>query len=389
MKLTKGVPNTTTLKFKNSPSFAFTPNFEVSDNNGNVLAAGTAVIGSGAGEWSATFTIPNSYITLSGFENITVEIYGKDSSNKIRSTEQQFELLDSADDFENFGSIYTNFAPVEDSFVAQKAYTTSQISAYISDNAGNIITGPLNPTFSEYFRAMNKTDVADRFTDPSFSGYKYSITLPNFVLPSPYYDHFSIRYVLTTGSKPEQIIRPLYPVTGLIVNQLINLKMYLDKARLKEIDQSLQWHDDELVHALFEGAKYINNYPATPTYWTIDQWPQIMGSMLFVASAMWALNSRYLAEGFNTFQFQGLSTSLDFDRKEAITYKIEELKGILDNQLEKSKAGAVRVIGAGTPQPTIVVSSTSNNIALSGITINATNRRGRIPYGLGGRRYGW
>jgi hypothetical protein len=384
--LTKGITQTVGLKFKNNPSFISSPVFEVTDSNEEVLTSGIAVYNSGSYTWDATFIIPTGYESDSGNETITVEIIGKDATGKIVSTERYYELLDAEDDFESFGVIYNKGSVVSDSFVLTKGnYSSSDCMFLINDNLGNIVVESQAVSSLSKTRVINKSDVPDRFTDHEFRGYKYTVDLPLFELPQPFYHFYSIKYVFPQN----ELLRPLYPVAGGVSNHILNLKLYLDKARLKEIDPTLQWHTDELVHALFEGANYINGYPLTPTHWTIDAWPNPLNNYLFMAAAMYALNSRYLAEGFNSFEFSGLSTSLSFDRKEVIAYKIDELKGMLESQLEKAKNMAVRSIGVGTPQ--IANIQTANNLAVVGLTINPTNnwrvRHSGLPRYMSRTRY--
>ena len=370
--LTKGISQTVSLKFKNNPSFSTSPIFEVTNANNNIIASGIAVYNAPSFSWNATFIIPTSYQSITGDESITVEVIGKDTNNKTVSTERYYELLDAEDDFESFGVVYSAGSSVVDSFVLNKGtYTPTDCMFTVMDNMGNIVVPSSSVLSLTKTRVINKSDVPDRFTDPEFRGYKYTVELAPFSLAGPYYHFYTVKYVFNDFPQKHEILRPLYPVAGSMGNHVLNLKLYLDKARLKEIDPTLQWHTDELVHALFEGANFVNGFPTTLTNWTVDAWPTAMNTYLFMAAAVYALNSRYLAEGFNSFEFSGLSTSLNFDRKETITYKIEELKGLLESQLEKAKTAAIRTIGIGIPQAT--VTGTTNNLAVIGLTINPVN----------------
>ena len=186
-----------------------------------------------------------------------------------------------------------------------------------------------------------------------------------------------IDYTDANGLEQQQFL-PMYPMSAKFVSAVSNLKLFLDKARLKEIDPTLQWHDDELAHAMFEGANYINGYPSAVTFWTVDTFPFSLSTYLWYAAALYALNSRYLAEGFTAFQFSGLSTNLEVDRRDAIVYKIEELKGFLETNLTKAKAAAIKTFGIGETPATV---ETANNLGVLGLSTshvnNTVDRHGR------------
>lgn len=155
--------------------------------------------------------------------------------------------------------------------------------------------------------------------------------------------------------------------------------MYLDKARLIEVDPTLQWRDEELAIALISGIDHINNHPTVYTFWTVEDIPTPIHSAVEKAAAFYALNTRYLAEGFNAFEFQGLSTSLSMDRRETITYKIEELKAYLDTNLTNMKSLAIATFGKGTPDQSVTTASKDHRALLVTQPSPVHNR-----YGYGG-----
>lgn len=375
--LVKGIPQTINLRFRSIVSFSAPPMFEVVNENEDVIANGLT-LNVDPVTWACTFTIPDTYKSASGMESIIVEVYGVDINNKVVSVERTFRLIDGADDFEEIGPIYSPNIATVDSFVLDHAdLVASNFSITVLDTFGTTIQSGIVPSTLVEERVINKTDVPDRFTDASFSGYRYTLTLPPLTLTTPYYGPFTLQYVVTNSTgQPDMVFRPLLPLTGSIIYGLSTLRSYLDKARLTELDPTLQFRDSELIQSLFEGANMINSYPTTTTYWTPESWPHQLRSYLQYAAAFHALNARYLAEGFNSFDFNGLSTSLNFDRKEPITYKIEELKGLLESTLKDAKATAVRTTGVGTP-PTQADVGTANNIAHLGITRNPTNNFAR------------
>lgn len=377
INITKGITQTVRVSFRDAPAFGTLPTFEVLNSDNDVIATGLVSVVS-ATVFEAQFVVPTSYTSPNGDESLTLDVYGTDSNNKLRSREVEMSLLDAVDSFENFGLVLPNDGvSVTDKFLMDSAdyADTTLIRVSVYDNQNTLVSGPFYPSAVTLERAINLSDVPDRFTEADFQGYMYSVKIPSLTLNTPFYHYYNIQYSFYETSALVNLVtrirRPVYPISGVMYNALIQLRAYLDKARLIEIDKTLQWHDDELIHALFEGAQYINNHPSSITYWTVDAYPQAMIKWWTYAAAFEALNTRYLAEGLNSFQFSGLSTTLEYDRKEAIAYKIEEIKAMLEANLDKAKTSAVRAVGIGTPQNEELVGA--NNIAVVGLTYNPTN----------------
>lgn len=353
---------TKTLKFRQPfPVFSTAPQWDIVNDSNIVVLSGTAIISStDADSWDITFTIPTSYQSVTDNDVLTLELFGTDTVGKVRSTEAVFTLMDAADDFINSVILAMDGEDIDDSIILPyDNIPESSISVTIQDMHGAYLAKDINPTISNILRVANMSDVPDRFTEREFKGYRYDLELPGFTFPTLTRAPYQVLYRIKSSAPKikETQIRPLVRLNSKFINFISRLRMYLDKARLTEIDPTVQWRDDELAVAVISGIDHINNHPTVYTFWTVEDIPTPIHSAVEKAAAFYALNTRYLAEGFNAFEFQGLSTSLTMDRREAITYKIEELKAYLDTNLTNIKSIAISTFGKGTPD----VSVTSAN----------------------------
>jgi hypothetical protein len=337
--------------------FSTAPQWDIVNDSNIIVLSGTAIISStDADGWDITFTVPTSYQSITDNDTLTLELFGADTNGKVRSTEAVFSLMDAADDFIDSVVIAMDNEDIEDSLILPyDNIPESSISVTIQDLHGAYLAKNVTPTIANILRVANMSDVPDRFTERDFKGFRYDIELPGITFPNltraPYQMIYRIKSV--SPKIRETQIRPLVRINSKFINFISRLRMYLDKARLTEIDPTIQWRDDELAVAVISGIDHINNHPTVYTFWTVEDIPTPIHSAVEKAAAFYALNTRYLAEGFNAFEFQGLSTSLTMDRREAISYKIEELKSYLDTNLTNMKSIAISTFGKGIPDSSV------------------------------------
>ena len=350
---------TKTLKFRQPyPQFSVAPQWDIVNDANVVVLSGTAIISaSDSNGWDITFTIPTNYESLTDRDILTLELYGTDVNGKTRSIEERFTLMDAADDYLPSIVLAMEGEEIEDSLILPASnIDATSITVDVQDHLGAFLIKGLQPTVSNILRVANRTDVPDRFTDREFRGFRYDFELPALKFPpltrAPYQLVYKVRSTIPKLKTTE--VHPLIRMNAKFFKFVSSLRMFLDQARLTEIDPTLQWHEDELALALINGIDHINAHPTVFTYWTVEDIPTPMNQVVEKSAALYALNRRYLAEGFNAFEFQGLSTSLTMDRRESIVYKIEELKAYLDTNLTLIKSNAINSFGKGTPDATVV-----------------------------------
>lgn len=364
MDIKKGQSVTVSRAFKIrgiAVTFVQPPVWVLTNSVGKVLLQGTAV--PNGSRWEATFTISSNYVVPNGEEELSVEFSGISDTGRSYSATRDVTLLDVEDTFQPIGILYSlvTTADLIDTFYADSSNVTSAKYSIYTPYDTLVTTLPT-------FTGLTPTQRTSK-------GYEFSLNLGR---PDPtdmlrYNDPFIgiLEYFIGSSTVPITEFHPIYAVNAKIAARCNALKQFLDKSQLIEIDPSLQWFLPEFTHYLQEGMKHINgtinSVTAQLTYWTIADCPMQLQQHLFAAAALYALNSRYLAEGFNHFEFSGLNTSLNFDRRDAITYKIEELKSFLDSTLATTKAA---VLNAGTPvgsTPTDATITASTHIGILGL----------------------
>lgn len=349
---------TKTLKFRQPyPQFSVAPRWDIVNDANVTVLSGSAIISSTiADAWDVSFTIPVNYQSVTSNDTLTLEVYGTDITGTIRSTSVAYTLLDAADDFLPSIVLAEDGEDIQDSLILDFSNVDqTAILVTIQDYLGNILAKNVGVTVDNVLRVANKSDIPDRFTEHEFRGYRYDLTIPGFTFPKLTRAPYQILYRInsTTPKLKTVEVHPCIRLNSRFYDFIASLKLYLDKARLVEIDPTLQWRPDELALAVIEGIDYINAHPTVMSFWTADDIPLPMKSVVTMAAAFRALNTRYLAEGLNNFEFNGLSTSLTVDRRDSLVYKIEEIKGYLDTNLTMQKSNAISTFGIGTPDASV------------------------------------
>lgn len=378
--ITVGQAQLLTFKFTSNPTFPIAPRYNVILDDDSILLSGVMTVSATPGGWDANITLPTTFITATGNERVTVEAVGTDSSAKVRSVEREFRVIDASDDWNPVGILTRQGYDFTDTLVLPSSgIAAADISVTLTDMYDTEVMAAVNPTIDKVTRLLDNNAMPDRFGSPRFSGYKYALTIPasSVVYPTLTRNAYQVQYTVTQGAtilKYES--HALYRLNGRWLAAINSIRSFLDKARLFEIDPTLQWQDDEICQYLIEGMNYINAFPDVLTYYTVDDCPESLTLPLWYAAAFHGLNARYLAEGLTAFEFSGLSTQLTVDRKDAIAYKIDEIKEYLISNLTKIKKAVVSTSGVGTPVDTATV--TARPLGILGLTANPANNM-RVP----------
>lgn len=364
MKIGKGKPVTVRTAFKKrgiALTFANPPVWRLYNGRGNILMQGVAA--ADGSRWAATFTIPTTYVVPEGSETLEVEFIGISGHNEYARS-KEIELLDEAENFRSTGLIYNT---ITGSVLRDSILVPHEELEYIIVG----VNTPYNTVMYTHPTIPNPA-----FRKKTSQGYEYRFDLgqPDLALAVKYLEpvQLIIQYK-APGEDVEVEVHPLYVLTGANANLVNSMQQYLDKARLTEIDPTLQWTTDEYLHYLNEGISYINAFGDPATYWTAGAYPSSLRMMLVYAACWHALNARYLAEGFNSFEFTGLNTQLTFNRTDFINTKMSELQGVLDARLPAARAAAVRAYGIGTaPADSGQISNAAANSGVLGLSLGPT-----------------
>jgi hypothetical protein len=279
-----GTATTLTFAFKGSPVFPIAPKYNVYLANDRVLISGSSVVSSTSGMWDVVVTIPSTYSTEAGGETVVVEVYGNDVNGKVRAVEKEYRIIDASDDFVPMGVMVEAGNNLTDYLVLDSPTYTTELTVTIYDADGNVLYGPTSPTIAKVTRVATDNESPDRFSTPKYSGYKYTLTVPtaSITFPTLTRSAHQLKYTLTVASVIKKVeIHSLYRTNNKWYTALNSLRSFLDKARLNEIDPTLQWQDDELCQSLIEGANYVNVNPPAFTYYTVDDWPQPLNMIMW------------------------------------------------------------------------------------------------------------
>lgn len=384
MEIKKGEAVTVAVSFKDSRSglavsFPNPPRWAIYNEDDEVLVSGIAT--ANGTKWQASFTVPPTYVVEDGEEELEIEFTGTDANKKAYSRGKTMILLDENEEFKPLGLVYSLLspAPIVDSIILPKSSVEwIRATVFTPYNSPKYTLPPSsNPQYKQ------KTSAGYMF--------EFSLDINDELAGSSAYNDpmlLAIDAKMTGVAQVHSEIHPIYVLTAGGARLVNSMEQFLNKAQLREIDKALQFHTSEYLHYLQEGMKHINGIGDPATFWNLDKYPGSMQQFLTAAGIMYALNARYLAEGFNAFQFNGLNTTLDYDRREAITYKIEELKDFITSNLPTAKAAAVNSYGIGTPPADSgETAGAAANYSVLGIQLSpVTNFRGR-GFGAAHLRY--
>ena len=365
MDVVKGREYTVKRKFssRGSPaSFAVPPSWTIYNSSDDIVQSGSA---SPSGSvWEASFTIPTNYIVPNGKEEMLLQFEGKDTGGKSYISDVDLVVEDSYEDFKPEGVVYNAITndPVMDS-VTVDAPQLLTMTVKVYDPVGNeVIAG-----------AQSFTNVQP--TASVSNGNVFEFTIPSLGIDrSTYNDPYQIVITYTSAYGTDVEVHSMHVLDRRILNYVQKIKQFLDKSRLVEIDESLQWHTWELIDSVLTGLKRINAAPPDNTFWTMKDFPSSMDYYEILAAEVAALDMRYMAEGMNAFEFSGLNSSLNYNRSEFLAGKISELNSLLEDKLPAAKKSAINVAGKGTP-PAGESDIRKQNLGIVGLTINPLNNR--------------
>lgn len=364
MKVTKGKSVTVRTSFKRRGiplNFAQPPVWKVYNSDNQVIQSGVAA--ADGTRWAATFTIPTSYIVPDGAEDLEIEFIGYSGTNEY-SRSKEVELIDEGENYRT-NLVYNTIIPTK---LVDSVVLPYPELEYIKVRVAT-------PYATELY--LHPTIMSPTYTSKLTSGYEYrfDIGIPDLTRAKDYTEPVQLLVeAKPPGAEPHIEVHPVYVLTASNATLVNSLQQYLDKARLVEIDPSLQWHTDEYLHYLNEGIGYINSFGEPATYWTVGAYPSSLRALLIYAASWHGLNARYMAEGFNAFEFAGANTNLNFDRRDVIATKMNELQGILDSRLPAARAAAVRAYGVGKPpDDSGQINNTAANSGVLGISLGPMN----------------
>lgn len=174
----------------------------------------------------------------------------------------------------------------------------------------------------------------------------------------------------TIGGAPQHDYRQAFIVSTKTVSIISNLRLFLDQSQVTRWLGHLQFTDVELVDCLYRAADRINTHPPQITGFSPDTIPMGLIHPLRTAALHEMLNRLYLAEGYNTFDFQGGSIQVNVDRTQFIQTKMDELNSWLETNLTNAKAVALSGRSIGVLHVSVSQGGLNNNFRARGRILN-------------------
>lgn len=361
---------TAVISTKFPESMVGAPTWRLLTWNDDELLTGTASL-NGSGLWSASITVPKALVIPNGEAELTIEFIGVGVSSKTHVRSKTVSVVDAVDDWQNVGLLYNTGGTILETYAFYDVEPVS-ITATLREGYG---ATPINVASSLVTLAPGAYSVL------TSKGYGYKVSLP--MTPGrvtdqsggiyPYQFVIEAAFNSNLGRTADMVILPVQVVTPQIIYYVNSAMRLLDKARLDEIDPSLQWHDEEMVHFVLEAVNYLNGLGAE-SYWTAAAYPPTLLNHLSTATAMLAIQSRLLAEGLTSFEFQGSNTQLSFNRQPALQNAMDTLNARLEQHWPTAKSAALRAFGKGNPPPGMSTAP-GMNLGWNGFALGPTTNR--------------
>lgn len=372
----KGETTRIRTKFPSKVTVSGQPTWTLYDWDDDPLANGVATFTSDR-MWEAEFTLPKNLSIPDGEQELLLEYTAIDAKGGTHTRSKTILVVDGLAQWQDFGVLVHSGSSVVDTTVFFDAQATG-ITLTLREGYGD------TPIVLSTQTVAGTNLVYDTVTSIGF-GYNRSLTLGAPLVNQsqggmvPY--QLVIEATFAAPRKPKIIIKPVYVLTPKMVTLVTAMSRYLDKARLDDIDKALQWSEEEMLHFLVQGINFINGI-GEASFWTLSIYPPNLQNHLFMAASWEALNARFLAEGMNSFEFQGANTQLTFNRRDAIQTKMDELRGVLDQYLPAAKAAAIRTFGPGVAPPGSMPVA-QNGLGVLGVALGPMTNRTRWLAGTG------
>ncbi len=238
---------------------------------------------------------------------------------------------------------------IEMAYLQGRAFTDSIILPY----QPTALTVSINLTAGTVVRTDVSVDVAQYTRIGQSFAYKYGAGVVDTQTGSTLGTGI-VTWMITDPSGNESFeLHPFYTITTRTMLFINGIRKLVDKIRLGDVHQYLQFTMSDLAHGMNRGIDYVAQSPPLMTLFPLDQAPLSMADYIIKAGAVDIIQAQYLAEGMGAFDFQGLGVQLNVDRTQYLESMLNSLKGDLDKLTDVKKkwlemgkpTGDVRVVG--------------------------------------------
>ena len=333
------------------------PSFIIRNPKNDIVYSGTAIDYSTQGNYQVTWTIPKDAMLSSDEDSWTIEWIMVASDGRQIQYKENFLVVDMA--------IETN----EDHSIIQvvQANKTFRLYNYFEVNPIEISLDIYTASnSSEPLMSFTKEDLTFVTNERGHVG--YYVDVPEGLNQGEYLSFWSYRYTeLSDVSREFKSLRSVKPTILRLADQL---RILIDRYNKRQSAPNA-YSDSDLIEFLDKGLEMVNAwYPVSnpAIVWdSVDSSPYKI--YIIACAAIWGLKSQYLLETDLAFNFNGLTTSIDYERGPAIDSFLSSLIEWVNNNLSKAKIATTRSYGIGSVavRPYSIYNNARNRvIAISG-----------------------
>lgn len=310
------------------------PTFAIRNPKGDIVHSGTAVAYSTPGTYRVEFTIPSNAELSTDNDNWIVEWTMISNNNRQLQYKENFQVVDARIETPTDKSIIQvtpegktfrliNYFEVDPEEIQLEIFPANNTSTALITVDKSDLTGPINNEgHIAYYYDIDKLNQGD---------YLVMWTYRNTELSEYSRDFKTLRVIRTT-----------------VLRYCDQLRILIDRFQ-KRLSAPNAYSDSDLIEFLYKGCEATNAwYPANNP---VINWNTVdglgMGIYVIAWAAYWALRSQYLVELDLSFNFSGLSTTLDFDRSSGIDSAIQGLMQFITDGLSKAKTALAKSAAVG------------------------------------------
>lgn len=323
----KGVQTNATANFVGFvPSVA--PKYKIYTPNSKTVASGNAaLIGS---DWVATFTIPMAAPLTANNERYLL-VWEASNGNQNYRIQEQFSVSDGVQ------AAPTDAAVVAVENTAFKVEFVSPLATIPNASIRIVFAGFEYPDYSALASSLTGIPIAG-------GSYKYYFDIP--ALPNlntanvGYRPSWAVINYVDGNAQEFVEYQPVYFVNLNALNFMNKVRRLVDRLRNKDIIPQLRITELDLIHFVIEGIDRVNATPNTNVTIGLGGMgiPASLSHYVTRAASIILLRSQYLAEGMASFDFSGLSVTLNSDRTQYIQSMIDGLENEMQDLKEVKTA---------------------------------------------------
>lgn len=277
---------------------------------------------SGQYEWRVDFYIPDMQLDTTVPFTVTWDIIDvEDEPRKVIETVYVLQTTPV-----EFGDVVLLYTDLDVTYAAPDVFVAKQIKK-IEIFSDNEVVQTILPTDFFNGEPVITTDTHHDYTLLTF-------TLPNNLPPK--LDEYMVVLHIERQKRILQMNFSMWVVTPSMLKLTQTVEANVNKARLSNQIDSLQWHTPDLLLAMKAGlAKFNSILPLTS--FTGQNMKGVLFQALVLCTEYYALRNQLKAEGDLAFSQSGQSTTFETRRAEAIEALIGRVEGEINDKLPPLK----------------------------------------------------